>query len=150
MPFGRSAGDIISVINLLLEIMQALNSAARSAADHRRATSFILPITNSLQALHSYALEEEEGLSRYSLDENKVSTFRPTVEALEPLVKEFTDKVLEYSSLYEDRKRKREWVKRQYEKLKWHFVEREDLLKLRATIEAHFAVLGALYPKLIM
>jgi hypothetical protein len=150
MSFGWSAGDIISAINLLLEITQALNSAAGSATDHERAASFIFPITNSLQVLHSYSVEEKEGLSRYSLDENKVSTFRPTIEALEPLVKEFTDKVLEYSGLNEDRKRKRDWVKRQYEKLKWHFVEREDLLKLRATIEAHFAVLGALYPKLIM
>lgn len=39
-------------------------------------------------------------------------------------------------------------MKRQYAKLKWHFVERKDSLELRTTIEAHFAALGALYPKL--
>lgn len=39
-------------------------------------------------------------------------------------------------------------MKRQYAKLTWHFVERKDSLELRTTIEAHFAALGALYPKL--
>ncbi|KAH6693383.1 hypothetical protein DL95DRAFT_448687 [Leptodontidium sp. 2 PMI_412] len=150
MSFGWSAGDIIAAINLLLEITQALNSATGSPSDHKRASSFIAPITNSLQALHSYAAEEEDGLSASGLNEKKVSTFRPTIEALEPLIKEFTEKVMDYSGLNDDGKRKRDWFKRQYEKLKWHFVEREDLLKLRTTIEAHFAVLGALYPKLII
>jgi hypothetical protein len=150
MSFGWSAGDIISAINILLEITQALNSATGSPADHKRASSFITPITHSLQTLHSYAVEEEEGLSSLSSEENKVSAFRSTVEALEPLVKEFTDKILEYSGLNEDGKRKRDWVKKQFDKLKWHFVEKEDLLKLRGVIEAHFAVLGALYSKLIM
>jgi len=149
MSFGWSAVDIITAVNLL-EITQALNSATGGPSDHKRASSFIAPITNPLRALHSYAVDEEEGLSTSGLNEKKVGTFRPTVEALEPLVKEFTDKVLEYSGLSENAQRKRDWFKRQYEKLKWHFVEWVDLLKLRTTIEAHFAVLGALYPSRFM
>jgi hypothetical protein len=148
MLFGWSARDIYDAVRLLVEIGQALSGANGSPKDHKRADDFVTPIKKGLEQLHEYAKEDEEGIS--SFDEMKVSAFRPTVEALEPLIKQFTDKVLEYSGLKDEVRRKRDWFKRQYSKLMWHFVEKEDLLRLRQTIEAHFAFLSALYPKMIM
>jgi hypothetical protein len=148
MSFGWSAGDIFTAVQLLWEIGQALSSAKGSPLDRSQANGFVKPIEAGLTQLREYAQEEEEGLSNF--DSKEVSAFRPTVDALKPLAKEFTDKVLEYSGLNEELKRKRDWWKKQYEKLKWHFIEKEDLLQLRNTIQAHFAVLGALYPKMIL
>lgn len=148
MSFGWSAGDILAAISLLVEIGQALNGADGSAEDHKRASDFVTPITKGLLQLHEYASEDEEGISHF--DENKVSAFRPIVQALEPLINQFKDKVLEYSGLHQEDRRKRDWFKRQFDKLTWHFVEQEKLLNLRQAIQAHFEVLGALYPKMIM
>ena len=148
MSFGWSPGDIFAAVKLLIDISQALSDANGSPKDHARALSFVNPIKNGLEQLLIYAKEEEEGI--LSSDDTKVSAFRPTVQALEPLIKKFTEKVLQYSGLQEDVTRKRDWLGRQFDKLKWHFVEKEDLLQLRQTIEAHFAFLSALYPKMIL
>ena len=148
MSFGWGAGDILAAIRLLIEIGQALHAAHGSAKDHARAAAFVTPIKNGLECLLQYAKEEEEGIS--SLDPEKTSAFSPTVKALKPLINQFIEKVLQYSGLqYEDR-RTRDWFKRQYDKLKWHFVEQDDLLQLRETIIAHFAFLSAFYPQMIM
>lgn len=148
MSFGWSAGDIFTAINLLIEIGQALRSANGSPKDHARASAFVAPVKNGLEHLLEYAKEEEGEIS--TLDPMKTSAFRPTVETLAPLIKQFIGKVLQYSGLQDEDRRKRDWFRRQFDKLKWHFVEQDDLLQLRETIIAHFAFLSAVYPKMIM
>jgi hypothetical protein len=148
MSFGWSAGDIITTVNLLIEIGQALRSANGSPKDHARASTFVAPVKIGLEHLLEYAKEEEGDIS--TLDPVKTSAFRPTVEALAPLIKQFIGKVLQYSGLQDEDRRKRDWFRRQFDKLKWHFVEQDDLLQLRETIISHFAFLSAVYPKMIM
>ncbi len=158
MSFGWSAGDIFAAVRLLVEIGQALREANGSPKDHQRANDLVTPIKNGLAQLQKYVKEDEEGIS--SLDKEKTSNFSPTVEALRPLIEQFTEKVLQYSGLSEAGpknappaevvKKIRDWAKRQYNKLAWHFVEKEDLLHLRQTIEAHFTILSAVYPEMIM
>jgi len=92
MSFGWSAGDIFAAVKLLIDISQALSSAHGSPKDRARALSFVNPIKNGLEQLLIYAKEEEEVI--LSSDDTKVSAFRPTVQALEPLIKKFTEKVL--------------------------------------------------------
>jgi hypothetical protein len=109
MSFGWSAGDIFAAVQVVVQIGQALSEASGSPKDHEKASAFVTPIKNGLEQLHEYAKEEEEGIS--NIDPGKASVFTPTVNALGPLIKEFTDKVLQYSGLQEHQ-RKRDWLKR--------------------------------------
>lgn len=92
MSFGWSAGDIFTAVNLLIEIGQALRPANGSLKDHARASAFVAPVKNGLRHLLEYAKEEEGEIS--TLDPMKTSAFRPTVETLAPLIKQFIGKVL--------------------------------------------------------
>jgi hypothetical protein len=64
MAFGWSAGDILSAINLIIEVANALDEVSRSAKEFQEASSFLRDLNSALSPLKMFtALYAKQGFN---------------------------------------------------------------------------------------
>jgi hypothetical protein len=148
MSFGWSVGDIISALEFIYEVSQALKSSTGSPDDRIRANGFLSTFGNAINVV-----QQIYGPNIPSSPGSQVQNADPTVP---PPTEAELRSLNELKELYEKLKREidsyagmnklpnevqRNFIRRQIQKVSWHFFAKTNIQDLRSKITAQIQLL---------
>lgn len=132
-PFGFSVGDFIAVGVLIKDVIVCLQSSSGSAADYRE-------LMRELEGL-AHALHEIEHLRGSPQQEVAISAIKCAALNCNYVLHEFLQKVKKYEKSLGDSVESKK-LKAAGRKIQWKLDMEEDVLKLRAYLNAHVGSLN--------
>jgi hypothetical protein len=141
MSFGWSAGDIIAAINLLAEVVQALDSVNGAADNYRQGILFLKRLIHTLEPLKTFTDIDARPTFRDEI--------RKEVDAIKIPVEDFLAIVMKYESSLGPTASKG-YHRHVGKKLQWHYSDAKKLEKLEVKIDNHMRTLDILLQRLTM
>ncbi len=148
MSFGWSIGDIFLAIEVIYEVSEALNSSHGSPQDRNDANKFLSAFNhtiNVVQTIYGPNLPQTPGGKAQNEDSNVPP---PTPQELDSLntLKELFDSFKEEIKKYDGMnklpdEKERFFIRRQAQKIQWHFFAKKTIKDLREKISAQLQIL---------
>ncbi|KAM3070175.1 hypothetical protein ACMFMF_008528 [Clarireedia jacksonii] len=141
MSFGWSAGDIACAIQVVYNLVQALDDASGAANDYREAVLFLKTLLRTIEPLGSLAL--------WNIYPDYGRDIKEQVDHIQEPLKIFCAKVVEYeSSLGATAKAGRH--RHVPRKIQWYIFMSKKVLKLKGKIESHMRLIDTLMQRLYL
>lgn len=143
MAFGWSAGDILSAINLIIKIANALDEVSGSSKEFREASSFLRDLNSALTPLQTFTALDTRPAYKTEIQQQVEAIRRP----IETFINDKDVKELQkdLGVVNESRFKHVQNVK---SKLKWHFLVSDKALALQKDVERHLKVIDTLMQRL--
>jgi hypothetical protein len=132
MAFGWSAGDILSAINFIIEIANALDEVDGTAKQFREASVFLRDLNTTLKPLQTFTVLDTKPTYEKEI-ENQVEAIRTPIETfindddVKAMQKSLGVVKAGHFRTFRDVK----------SKLKWRFSTSEKALNLQKVVEMH-------------
>jgi hypothetical protein len=143
MAFGWSAGDILSAINFIIEIANALDEVDGATKQFREASVFLRDLNTTLKPLQTFTVLDTKPMYKKEI-ENQVEAIGTPIETF---INDDDVKALQKSLGVVNTGHFRTFrdVK---SKLKWHFSTSEKALNLQKVVERHLRIIDNLMHQL--
>ena len=133
--FGFSAGDFVDGINLVRELIKALEDSAGSAAQYRALISELYSLERALLEVQSLDLDEAQHPQSAAIRQ-AASQFQHTVDDFLRITRKFQPSF----SIHGSGSSWRNGIRR----LQWSLYKKEDVQRFRAQISGHAASINML------
>ena len=148
MSFGWSVGDIFAAVEIIYEVSEALKSSTGSPEDRKRANQFLSTLNhtiNVVQQIYGPNLPQTSGSGSLNEDSNVPPPTREELQSLDSLkglYDAFKDEVSKYAGMNKlPNEKERNYLRRQAQKISWHFFAKREITDLRNKITAQVNLL---------
>jgi hypothetical protein len=141
MSFGWSAGDIVSAITVVYNLIQALDDASGAANDYREAVLFLKTLLRTIEPLQQLAL--------WNAYPDYGREIKEQVDHIQEPLKFFCAKVLKYESSL-GATAKAGSYRHVPRKIQWYLFMSQKVLKLKGKIESHMRLIDTLMQRLYL
>lgn len=134
-PFGFSVGDFISGINLIRELIKALEDSAGSSSEYRELFKELYALERALLEVKSLDVDPSQHTQQAALRQ-AATQCQETIDA-------FLQTVRKYQPAFSSGL-SRSGLKDGLRKIQWAFCKKDDVEKFRAKIRGHAAAVNML------
>lgn len=136
MPaFGFSVGDLVAGINLVKDLIKALEDGAGASAEYRELIAELYTLEVALQQVNHLKLEDSRRLQRIAV-EHAAAQCQHTID-------EFLKKISKFQPSLRAGGSSKPW-KDSLRKIQWALCKKEDVDRFRAEINGHASSINIL------
>lgn len=127
-PFGFSVGDFLSGINLIREIIKALEDSAGSSAEYRELIKGLYSLERALLEVKALNLDESQYAQQIAL--------RQATTQCQQTIDDFLQKIRKFQPALRTGGSRSSW-RDGVRKIEWALCKKEDVEKFCAQLNAH-------------
>ena len=141
MAFGWSAGDILTVINFIFEIAQALDDVDGAAKEFRDASTFLKDLKSALVPLQTFTALDTKPVYKHEIEQQVLEIKIP----VEKFIYDVRDLQKDLGVVSEGHFRHLQNIP---SKFKWHFRVSKKAVELQNMVERHLKIIETLMQRL--